>query len=78
VFDDKKDVRFQFSNLIVQVKQKFNKNVVILVDEYDKPILDNLENIEEAKIIRDLLKDFYTKIKANDAHIMMLILNLQC
>ena len=36
--------------------------------EYDKPILDNLHNIEEAKAIRDLLKGFYGAIKSLDAY----------
>lgn len=41
--------------------------VVILIDEYDKPIIDNLTNVEEAQKIRDVLKGFYTVIKAMDA-----------
>jgi hypothetical protein len=43
--------------------------VVILIDEYDKPILDQIENGEVAKTIRDGLKDFYSVIKDDDAHI---------
>jgi len=32
---------------------------VILIDEYDKPILDTITNIEESKKIREELKSFY-------------------
>ena len=48
--------------------QKKNK-VVILVDEYDKPILDHIKNIEEADKQRDILKSFYDVIKGLDAHL---------
>ncbi len=44
-------------------------NVVVLIDEYDKPIIDNLTQISEAKKIRDTLKTFYTMLKATDEHI---------
>jgi len=43
-------------NLIIQLASKHN-SVVVLVDEYDKPIIDNLDNIENAKAIRDILLD---------------------
>ncbi len=62
-------VKFQFSDLIIKAKEKFGNNVVILIDEYDKPLLDNLHKIEQAKIVRDGLKDFYTQIKDNDRNI---------
>ncbi len=62
------DYQTRFEDLIEQLART-NGKVVILVDEYDKPILDNIENIEEAKRIRDLLKAFYTVIKAADQYI---------
>ena len=43
--------------------------VVILVDEYDKPILDNLSDSPKAISIRNELRDFYGVIKDSDAHI---------
>lgn len=45
--------------------------VVILIDEYDKPLIDNLDNLAEAKKIRDTLKGFYGVIKAMDRHIRL-------
>ena len=42
---------------------------VVLVDEYDKPILDVLKNHELAEVYRDALRNFYTQIKAEDANI---------
>lgn len=57
----------QFRRLIQQLGEA-NK-VVILIDEYDKPLIDNLDNLPEAIQIRDTLKNFYTIIKAMDQYI---------
>ncbi len=56
----------QWVELILKLSRE--QRVVILIDEYDKPILDNINNIEEAKAIRDTLKRFYGAIKSLDAH----------
>lgn len=61
------DYKSRFQDLIRQLAQ--TNQVVILVDEYDKPLIDNLENLEEAIRIRDVLKAFYTVIKALDRYL---------
>jgi hypothetical protein len=43
--------------------------VVILVDEYDKPILDNLGDPDVARAMREGLRHVYSVIKGQDAHI---------
>jgi len=58
-----------FARLIQEAYQKYKKKVVILIDEYDKPILDNLENPKRAIENRDFLRGFYVQLKANDAYI---------
>ncbi len=58
-----------FGRIIQEAYLKYNKKVVILIDEYDKPILDNIENSEIARIIRDELKSFYSVIKGSDEYI---------
>ena len=68
------DVIICFSELIRAAYEKYNQRVVILIDEYDKPILDNLDDIDSAKILRDALRDFYTKIKDNDKYIKFVFL----
>ncbi len=57
----------QLEDLILKLAAE--KQVVILIDEYDKPILDNVTHLAEAQRIRDTLKSFYTTIKAMDAYI---------
>jgi len=58
-----------FEELIIKAYTKYKQKVVILVDEYDKPILDNIENSEEARKRRDELKNFYSVIKGVDEYI---------
>ena len=58
-----------FSQLIEKTHKKYNQKVVILIDEYDKPILDVIENIEQAKINRDFIKSLYSIIKDSDQYI---------
>ncbi len=57
---------FCFKRLIEEAYKKYDKKVVILVDEYDKPILDNIENPEVARVMREELKNFYSIIKGAD------------
>lgn len=61
------DFQSRFRNLLLQLSKK--AKIVILIDEYDKPLVDNLENLPEAVRIRDVLKSFYTVIKAMDRYL---------
>ena len=69
VCEEKEDPNQCFAELIQKACRKYQQKVVILVDEYDKPILDNIEHIPEALAIRDGMRDFYTKIKENDEYL---------
>jgi len=63
------DVRSRFKSLIRNCHDKTGQRVVILIDEYDKPILDRIEQPEIARELREGLKDFYSVIKDSDAHV---------
>lgn len=58
-----------FAELIRLAQARHSQRAVVLVDEYDKPILDNLLHPETAREIRDGLRDLYSVIKDMDAHI---------
>jgi hypothetical protein len=58
-----------FAKLIRYTYQKYNQKVAILIDEYDKPILDNIEKKILPYKIREVLKGFYSVIKDSDAYI---------
>lgn len=57
----------RFGNVIEAAFAKTGKPVVILIDEYDKPIMDNLGNEQLADIFRSQLQGFYSVMKAKDA-----------
>ena len=48
--------------------------MVILVDEYDAPLLDNITEIEAVKEIRSELDSFYSVIKGEDTHLRFVLL----
>ncbi|MBK5930297.1 ATP-binding protein [Halochromatium salexigens] len=58
-----------FAELIRKAHAKTGERVVVLVDEYDKPILDNLRDPDTARVLRDGLRNLYSVIKDSDAHI---------
>lgn len=53
---------------------KDGRQVVILIDEYDKPIIDHLDNPGKAKRQRDLLKAFYGVLKPLDPYLRLVLL----
>ncbi|MCF6335030.1 MAG: AAA family ATPase [Spirochaetales bacterium] len=58
-----------FKELIRKTSQKYNSRVVILIDEYDKPILDAIKNPETAEENRNLLRSLYVMMKDSDQYI---------
>ncbi len=63
-----------FKRLIEETYKKYKQKVVILVDEYDKPILDNIDNVAHRQEVRDALKNFYSVVKGCDAYIRFVFL----
>ena len=59
----------RFASIMEILHEKAGQRVVVLVDEYDKPILDALEVPEVARDNRDFLRGLYSTIKSSDAHI---------
>ena len=63
-----------FHLLIKKCYENYNKKVVILIDEYDKVILDNIENREKVQKIREKLKGFYSVLKGLDEYIKFVLI----
>lgn len=55
-----------FDELIYRLHQKTGKPVVLLIDEYDKPITDHFTNIKKAKKRRKWLKEYYAILKPRE------------
>ena len=59
----------RLSHLVESLHRRAGQRVVVLIDEYDKPILDALDVPEVARANRDDLRGLYAVIKDSDAHI---------
>ena len=59
----------RFGHMLDALHRQAGRPVAVLVDEYDKPILDALETPEVARANRDFLRGLYATIKDCDAHV---------
>ena len=59
----------RLAHLLATLHDRSGHRVVVLVDEYDKPILDALEKPEVARSNCDFLRSFYGVVKDADAHV---------
>ncbi len=59
----------RFGHMLEALHRRSGRPVAVLVDEYDKPILDTLEESEIARANRDFLRGLYATIKDCDAHV---------
>ena len=64
----------RLAGLILRAEQQTGQKVVFLVDEYDAPLLDTLVNKASFEQMRQTLRDFYSPLKANDAHIKFIFI----
>ena len=61
-------------HIIEELHERGGQRVVVLIDEYDKPILDTLGDPEVARANRDFLRGLYGVLKSCDAHIRFTLL----
>ena len=64
----------RFSYIISEAHKKFGQKVVVLVDEYDKPLINTMDNAEMNENLRNVLKGFYGILKGADAHLRFVFL----
>jgi hypothetical protein len=64
----------QFGNLIHDMYRKFGHRVVVLIDEYDNPLLTTIDNPDIREEIREELKAFYGVMKSQDADLQFVFL----
>ena len=63
-----------FEQLIHKACIQHNSQVVLLIDEYDKPMIDNIDDLELAHQMRKQLHSFYSVIKAVDENLRFVML----
>ena len=57
------DANVRLANLIASVYKKTGKQVVVLIDEYDAPLLDVVHQDERLESLRHLMRNFYSPLK---------------
>ena len=77
--EDTNDLSLRFRRLIPAIHEKTGQQVVVLIDEYDKPLLDLIDtgDPDDEKMLvanRELLKDFFSIFKATDNHLRFVML----
>ena len=60
---DLPDPNVRLLNLIKDVYEKTGKQAVVLIDEYDAPLLDVAHNKESLDVLRDTMRNFYSPLK---------------
>ena len=69
-----KSVALRFADIIQTAHEKTGKQVVILVDEYDKPLVNNINNPELFEQNRILLSNLYSNFKSSAEHLRLVFL----
>ena len=64
---NKIDVNIRLDDLINAVYQKTGKQVVVLIDEYDAPLLDVAHEKEKLDELRNTMRNFYSPLKGNES-----------
>lgn len=64
----------QFLELLRRLVDQTGQQVVVLIDEYDKPIVDYIDQPERARQNRDILREFYGVLKAADPYLHFVFL----
>ena len=72
--ETEKNITQRFLGVIQRAALKTGRGVVVLVDEYDKPLLDVVENPEILEANRQMLKSFYGGLKSAQAHLRFVML----
>jgi hypothetical protein len=64
----------QFGNLIQDMRQSIGQKTVVIIDEYDKPLLSTIDRPDIYREIREELKAFYGVLKSSDAYLHLVFL----
>ena len=71
---EKRDSNLRLIDLIDTAYEKSNKQVVILIDEYDAPLLDVAHKEEELEVLRNVMRNFYSPLKMHGGKLRFVFL----
>ena len=71
---DKTDTNVRLTELIKSLYEKTGKPVVVLIDEYDAPLLDVVHEDRQLPVLRQVMRNFYSPLKACDPYLKFVFL----
>ena len=71
---DGPDTNVRLKNLITSVSEKTGKQVVVLIDEYDAPLLDVVHEDTQLPVLRNVMRNFYSPLKGCDPYLRFVFL----
>ena len=72
--DEEVTLNDRFSGLIRRVCHQTGRQVVVLIDEYDAPLLDVVHEEQNLPVLRDVMRNFYSPLKACDPYLRFVFL----
>ena len=72
--DDSIDPNIRLSNLIQTAYKKTGKQVVVLIDEYDAPLLDVVHKEDDLQELRQIMRNFYSPLKDSEPYLRFVFL----
>ena len=74
ILADLPDVNVRLSRLIRQAFEQTGRQVVVLIDEYDAPLLDVVHEEKDLPVLRNVMRNFYSPLKACDPYLRYVFL----
>ena len=74
ITSDSIDPNVRLRNLITSIYEKTGKKVVILIDEYDAPLLDVVHEDKTLPVLRNVMRNFYSPLKDCDPYLQFVFL----
>lgn len=68
------DVNLRLTALIIRAYEQTGKQVVVLIDEYDAPLLDVVHEEKNLPVLRNVMRNFYSPLKACDPYLRYVFL----
>lgn len=74
VTSDSADPNVRLKNLISTIYEKTGRQIVVLIDEYDAPLLDVVHEDTQLPILRNVMRNFYSPLKDCDPYLRFVFL----
>ena len=72
--EDAEKINDRLKSLIMRACEQTGKKVVVLIDEYDAPLLDVMHEEENLPVLRNVMRNFYSPLKACDPYLRFVFL----